>query len=66
MGNNLDTDKNIIAGSGADMDKMDITPPAGGPADELMLESTNPACICLHAYIGRMAVVGDVMLVIRD
>ena len=42
------------------MDTLDITPFKGRPVDDPMLESINPAGLCLYVNIGRVADMVDV------
>ena len=61
LGNNLGTNKNAAVGWRTNVDTLDITTPARGPTNELMLESVNTPGICMYADIGNMEVMVDVM-----
>ena len=63
LGDILDTDKKFKPGRLANVDTMDITPPARGSVNEPVLESINAACIHMHADIGHLEDIFDVTFI---
>jgi hypothetical protein len=62
LGNNMGIAKKPVAGRCANVDTLDITPPACRPANEPVLESINPAGIFMYADIGYLEGVFNVII----